>query len=82
MMNKGSGATYQTVGVVKKVDLEKQTATVKHEDIKGYMDGMTMEFSVRDTAALATLKEGDTIEFWLETGEQAVIVEIKKLSQN
>lgn len=61
------------------VDLEKQAATIKHEDITGYMDSMTMEFQVRDKDALALLKEGDKIEFWLETGEKTAIVEIKKL---
>jgi protein SCO1/2 len=35
--------------------------TVKHEDIQGFMPGMTMPFKVRDAAELAGRKPGDLI---------------------
>ena len=72
--------TYRVVGDVRKTDPEKIIATIKHEDIKGYMDGMTMDYTVRDRELLASFAAGDRIEFWLETGgERPVIVEVKKL---
>ena len=79
-MQGGQITTYRIVGSVENVNLENQTARIKHGDIKGFMRGMTMDFSIRDADALASLSAGDQVEFWLETGnEKPVIVELKKL---
>lgn len=63
-------------GVVKEVDTARTRVTVEHEDIKGYMQGMTMPFPVRDDPqVLKLLRPGDRIEavlvvdgdrYWLE----------------
>ncbi len=34
---------------------------IKHEDIPGYMQGMTMEFKIKNAADLQTMKRGDQI---------------------
>jgi protein SCO1/2 len=47
---------YELKGQVLAVDAARQELTIKHEDIKGFMPGMTMPFKVHD----ATLLEGKT----------------------
>lgn len=62
-------------GVVLKLDTEAHTATVKHDEIKGFMGAMTMEYSIRDKEQFAQIKPGEWIdatvvsqggEFWLD----------------
>lgn len=52
---------YELRGTVVEVLKDKRELRIKHEDIPGYMRGMTMNFPVRDDAALATLVPGDQI---------------------
>ena len=60
--------TYQGVGVVKSSDPKRPSIEIDHEDIKGLMPAMTMEFYVKDKSLLDGLKAGDRIEFTLENG--------------
>jgi protein SCO1/2 len=53
--------TYDLRGQVLAVDPSRQELTVKHEDIRGFMPGMTMPFKVRDAAAVRDRKPGDLI---------------------
>ncbi len=65
-------------GKVIAVDKAKKTATIEHNEIKGYMPGMTMEFPIRADWIWDDLKPGTEIsnadlvvndakgEFWLE----------------
>ncbi len=39
---------YALKGKVVAVDKAKKTATIKHEDVEGYMPAMTMDFPVKD----------------------------------
>jgi protein SCO1/2 len=55
------GKEYPLVGQVLAVQPDQQVITVKHEDIQGFMPGMTMPFKVRDAAELAGRKPGDLI---------------------
>jgi len=57
--------TYAARGVVQAIPPDHRHATIKHEAIPGYMAAMTMDFSVRDTNALAGLAPGDEITFTL-----------------
>lgn len=43
----GNEKRYDLKGKVVSVDQEKQQVTIAHEEVKGYMPGMTMPFSVR-----------------------------------
>ena len=56
---------YAVRGVVQAIPPDHLHATIKHEAIPGYMAAMTMDFSVRDTNALARLVPGDEITFTL-----------------
>lgn len=49
-------------GVVTQLDAEHQVATIRHEDIPGFMHAMTMEYGVRDKQDFARLHSGDTIQ--------------------
>ena len=52
---------YELKGKVVAVDADKHQVTVSHEDIKGYMPGMTMPFTVRDQIDLKELGPNDTL---------------------
>lgn len=73
--SRGEEHRYEFKGKVVAVDRAKGEVTVNHEDIVGYMKGMTMEFPLRDADALRFVGVGDQIqatlvvndrEFWLE----------------
>lgn len=52
---------YQMKGEVLQLDPEHQVATIKHENIEGFMHAMTMEYGVRDKQDFAKLHKGDNI---------------------
>jgi len=52
---------YDFKGKVINVEREKHLVTVSHEDIKGYMPGMTMPFAVKNEADLQILAPDDEI---------------------
>ena len=57
--------TYAVRGVIQQIPPDQHHVTIKHEKIPGYMAAMTMDFSVRDTNALAGFAPGDEISFTL-----------------
>ena len=67
---------YTLKGIIRGVNAERSEITVEHETIPDYMQGMTMEFPVRDDPQVTKLlRPGDKIEatlvvekdrFWLE----------------
>jgi Cu/Ag efflux protein CusF len=70
--------TYKLTGEIKRLEPDRRTAIIKHDTIEGWMEAMTMEFPVRDTAEFAKLAEGKRIsatvnvqelDYWL-TGIQ------------
>ncbi len=57
-------------GVVRETKPAKSQLIVKHEEIPGYMDAMTMPFQVRDPKILESVKAGDAITFQLHVTDQ------------
>jgi protein SCO1/2 len=57
----GRAREYELRGQVLAVDSSRGQITIKHEDIKGFMPGMTMPFKVREAALLAGLASGDMV---------------------
>jgi len=66
--------TFQMHGEVMGVDAAGHTATIKHEDIPGFMSAMTMGYPVKDQAELGKISVGEKItatvyqngdEFWI-----------------
>lgn len=52
---------YELRGQVLAVDRGRQEVTIKHEDVQGFMPGMTMPFKVRDTKLLDNAAPGDLV---------------------
>ena len=61
-------------GVVMRLDPQVRTAVIKHDDIKGWMEAMTMEFAIRDAKEFEKLTVGKRIaatvfvtddEYWI-----------------
>jgi Cu/Ag efflux protein CusF len=53
---------YELIGRVEALDLDGKRLTVAHEEIKGYMEAMTMSFAVKDENVLRELKSGDQVQ--------------------
>ena len=73
--NNAQAKRYDLKGTVVAVDKAKKEVTVSHDDIEGYMPGMTMAFPLRDEWAFDVLTPGnkvtatlvvDSNSFWLE----------------
>jgi protein SCO1 len=59
---------YQLTGQVLGVKPEASEVLIKHEDIVGFMPGMTMPFKVRDEALLKSVQPGDMVTATLVVG--------------
>jgi protein SCO1 len=53
---------YRLKGKVIRLVPENRLAAIQHEEIKGWMEAMTMEFPVPDASAFAKLEPGLEIE--------------------
>lgn len=53
---------YHLQGEVLAIDAPGKTLFVKHGDIPGYMNAMSMGYVVRDSREIAALHEGDKIQ--------------------
>src|SRR5947208_16400800 len=67
---------YDLKGKVVAVNKSERTATIAHEDIKGYMPAMTMPFKIRGDADLELLKPGDQVTGTLVVDDVSSWVEI------
>jgi Cu/Ag efflux protein CusF len=65
-------------GKVIAVEPSSEELVVKHEEIKGFMEPMTMGYKVNPSSLLKQLNAGDTVRFTIDT-EQKAIVKIEKL---
>jgi protein SCO1/2 len=70
---------YPIKGKVIAVNQMDRTATIAHEDIQGYMPGMTMPFKIKSDADLAMLKPGDQITGNLVVADVSSWVEITSI---
>lgn len=59
---------YALKGKVTKVERELKQVVIEHEEVKGYMEAMTMPFPMTDEKVLGKLKAGDKIEATLVVG--------------
>ena len=57
---------FAVVGQIVAIDRSTNYVTLRHEDIKGFMPGMTMPFAVKDTALLEGRVPGDLVEATLQ----------------
>jgi protein SCO1 len=60
---------FELQGQILAVRPERHEVVIKHQDIKGFMQGMTMPFTVKDDALMAGKKPGDLVTATLVVGE-------------
>jgi protein SCO1/2 len=60
---------YELTGQILAVRPERREVVIKHQDIKGFMPGMTMPFTVKDSALLTGKQPGDLVTATLVVGE-------------
>jgi protein SCO1/2 len=66
---RASEREYTVIGQILAIDPVQHKVTIKHQDIKGFMPGMTMAFDVRDDAVLESREPGDLIQATLVVGD-------------
>lgn len=67
------------VGVITKITPQDPSVGINHEEIKGLMPAMTMEFYVKDRSLIDPLQIGDKVDFTIEAKQGTeVISEIRK----
>lgn len=70
---------YRLVGQITAVDRSTNYVTVRHDDIVGFMPGMTMPFAVKNPALLEGRQPGDLVEATLHVqGTEAWIARMTK----
>ncbi|MEO7506800.1 MAG: copper-binding protein [Pyrinomonadaceae bacterium] len=57
---------YNGVGVVTKIDNDLGTVGLDHEEIKGLMPAMSMEYYVKEKSMLKAVKVGQKVDFTVE----------------
>ena len=62
---------YELTGQILAVRPERREVVITHQDIKGFMPGMTMPFTVKDTALLTGKQPGDLVTATLVVGDNA-----------
>jgi len=72
--------TYKLVGVVRRVDRETGHVTIAHEAIPGFMEAMTMPFTMKDRSSLDDVEPGDEVEGALRVIKQDEVVQDYDLS--
>ena len=69
------GKRYELKGTVVSVDKPNRTATISHEEIKGYMEAMTMPYKLKDAWPLDVMKPGDEIQATLVVTDDSAWLE-------
>ena len=70
---------FPLTGQVLAVKADRTTITVKHDDVKGFMEAMTMDFTVKDAKAVDGLQPGDLISATLViTDEEGYLKDVRK----
>ena len=73
------GQPYQGTGVVTLINLKEGWIEINHEEIKGLMPAMEMEWWVKDRSLLKSVRVGDKVDFTVvETGKGEFITRLKR----
>src|SRR5918912_2701239 len=71
--------TFKGRGIVRLINMEEGWFEIDHEEIKGFMPAMQMEWLVKDRSLLKSVGVGDTVEFTLEDDNgNEVVTGLKK----
>jgi Cu/Ag efflux protein CusF len=75
------GRPYPGTGIVLIINRKEGWVEIKHEEIKGLMPAMEMEFWVKNRSLLDHVSVGDQVDFTVvETGKGEYITKLKKTS--
>ena len=74
---KSAAKTVSASGKVLAVVPDSSEIVLSHEEIKGFMDAMTMGYKVSSSAMLKAVQPGDTVRFTIDT-DKRVITKIAK----
>jgi protein SCO1/2 len=66
--------SYSVRGVIQRIEPGGRQTLIAHEEIRGYMAAMTMEFTAAEASELAGLQPGDEITFQLNVGEKESLI--------
>ena len=73
------GENHAGRGSVMNIDQKRANVTLKHEEIRGLMPPMTMQFNVQPAEMLKGLRVGDTVQFTLNVhGGDFIITRIER----
>jgi Cu/Ag efflux protein CusF len=77
------GQPYPGTGVVTLINFPEGWIEIRHEEIKGLMPAMEMEWWVKDKSLLKSVQVGDKVDFTVvETGKGEFITSIKRKPDN
>ena len=66
--------SYTGEGKVISMDPKRPSIEIDHQEIKGLMPAMKMEFYVKDKSMLTGLKAGDLIDFSINNGVGGIVI--------
>jgi protein SCO1/2 len=69
------GKRYELKGKVVSVDRVQQRVTISHEEIRDYMDAMTMPFNLKDPSIIKDILPGDAIQATLVISDTSAWLE-------
>jgi protein SCO1/2 len=69
------GKRYELKGKVVSVDRVQQRVTIAHEEIRDYMDAMTMPFNLKDPSIISDIMPGDAIQATLVVSDSSAWLE-------
>ena len=73
------GQPYHGTGVVKLINSKEGWIEIQHEEIKGLMPAMEMEWWVKDRSLLKSVSVGDQVDFTVvETGKGEFVTSLKR----
>jgi Cu/Ag efflux protein CusF len=73
------GQPYPGTGVVTLINFKEGWIEIRHEEIKGLMPAMEMEWWVTDRSLLKSVQVGDSVDFTVvETGKGEFITRLKR----
>jgi len=65
---------YPAEGLVLRVERDRQSVTISHREVRGYMPAMAMPFRVKTVAELTGLAPGTRVQFQLEVSKHGAVV--------
>jgi Cu(I)/Ag(I) efflux system periplasmic protein CusF len=72
--NDQDSKTYYSTGEVISVNKTQSSIQLKHDEIKGFMPAMSMDFYVKDPSLLNDMKPGERVKFDLESGKNGMFI--------